>query len=150
MTFRTAKLSDLPRLYELEQKVVEAERPFNSSIKSESASYYDIESLIENPNSCLLVAEIAEQIIATGYAQIRDSKRSLNHEQHAYLGFMYVAPEHRGQGLNQQLIDELITWCKSEGIFDFYLDVYLENESAVKAYEKAGFTPTLLEMKLNL
>ncbi|MCL1123645.1 hypothetical protein [Shewanella surugensis] len=31
-----------------------------------------------------------------------------------------------------------------------YLDAYSQNESAVKAYERAGFTPSLIEMKLKL
>ena len=48
LILREATKQDLSRLLDLEQCVVEAERPFNSAIKSESAFYYDIEDLITN------------------------------------------------------------------------------------------------------
>ncbi|WP_237070524.1 GNAT family N-acetyltransferase [Pseudoalteromonas aliena] len=88
--------------------------------------------------------------MATGCAQIRDSKLTFEHTKHAYLGFMYVSPSYRDQSFNSKLIKELINCSKSRGIFDFYLDVYANNDSAIKAYEKVGFKPALLEMKLCL
>ena len=50
--------------------------------------------------------------------------------------------------LNKQVIEHLIVWAKSRGVCDFYLDVYGDNQAAVKAYEKLGFTSSLVEMKL--
>jgi len=150
LNFREAKTSDIPKLLELEQCVVEAERPFNASIKSEGAFYYDLEQLIACDNALLLVIEIGNEIAATGYAQIRNSKPSLAHEQHSYLGFMYVSPQFRGQGINSILIEKLIEWSKLKGVNTLYLDVYSENQSAIKAYEKVGFKSSLVEMKLTL
>ncbi|WP_257324452.1 GNAT family N-acetyltransferase [Pseudoalteromonas rhizosphaerae] len=150
MIIRAAGIDDLAQLLELEQFVVDAERPYNASLKEGAVFYYDIEKLILCPDSHLLVVEVENEIVATGYAQIRDSKLSLEHTKHAYLGFMYVSPSYRGQSLNSKLIIELVNWSKSRGIFDFYLDVYAENDSAIKAYEKVGFKPALLEMKLCL
>ncbi|WP_246028985.1 hypothetical protein [Parashewanella tropica] len=89
MNYRKAKLEDLGSLKALEQAVVEAERPYNNSIKPSDAKYYDIEYLINDHDSHLLVVEEAGQIIATGYGQLRDSKQSLIHSKHCYLGFMY-------------------------------------------------------------
>ncbi|MCO1337074.1 GNAT family N-acetyltransferase [Microbulbifer sp. OS29] len=106
--------------------------------------------MISCNNSHLLVVEIEHNIIATGYAQIRNSKISLEHEQHSYFGFMYVSPKYRGQGINPRLIEELISWSNHKGIFDIYLDVYAKNDSAIKAYKKAGFEPSLVEMKLSI
>ncbi|WP_153916226.1 GNAT family N-acetyltransferase [Shewanella sp. TC10] len=150
LKFRKAVIQDLDVLKKLEQQVVEAERPFNSSIKPENAYYYDLERLLTDEQSYLLVGEIEDQIIATGYVQIRVSKRSLTHDTHGYLGFMYVAPEHRGKGVNKLLIDKLIEWSKQRLVNDFYLDVYDDNKAAMRAYEKLGFSKTLVEMKLNL
>jgi len=149
MIFREAKLEDLPQLLKLEQGVVEAERPYNSAIKSEGASYYDIPYLIEDEQSYMLVLEHEGEIIATGYSQIRTSKKSLKHDQHAYLGFMFVVAEHRGKGINKQLMEKLLDWSQQQGIDDFYLDVYAQNQSAIKAYEKLGFAPCLVEMRLS-
>ena len=148
MQIRQATLSDVNALLALEQAVVDAERPFNSAIKAQGARYYDIPALITDDDSHLLVAEDNGAIVATGYVQIRQSKPSLEHNVHGYLGFMYVAPAYRGMGLNKQIIDTLMAWAESKQVFDFYLDVYAENRAAINAYEKVGFQPSMLEMKL--
>ncbi len=150
MELREAAKSDIPVLLELEQRVIEYERPFNASIKGDGASYYDLPSLISSQNSCLTVVEAGNEIIGTGYALIQKSKEALSHENHSYLGFMFVSPEQRGKGVNQMVMNYLIQWSKGKGITDFYLDVYSQNKSAIKAYEKAGFEPCLVEMKLCL
>jgi len=150
LIIRKALLEDKTCLLNLEQKVVEAERPYNSTIKSEDAFYYDLNTLLIDDDSHVVVAQVNGQIIGTGYAQIRQSKKSLKHSKHSYLGFMFVEPEHRGCGINKQIMDNLINWSKGQGIFDFYLDVYDGNDAAIRAYEKVGFSKSLVEMKINL
>jgi GNAT superfamily N-acetyltransferase len=63
---------------------------------------------------------------------------------------MYVIPEHRGKGINKMIIDELLNWARSKDIVEARLEVYAENEGAVKAYAKTGFVPNLLEMRMTL
>ncbi|MEM8497632.1 MAG: GNAT family N-acetyltransferase [Pseudomonadota bacterium] len=148
INYREATLDDLPTLLALEQCVVEAERPFNSAIKHGKPLYYDIEDLISSSNAYLVVAEHDGEIIATGYAQIRQSKQSLEHKFHSYLGFMYVVERWRGQGINQRVLGLLKTWSQKQGAKHLYLDVYVKNAAAIKAYEKAGFDPLMVEMTL--
>jgi ribosomal protein S18 acetylase RimI-like enzyme len=149
ITFREATTNDIEVLEVFELNVIEAERPFNDAIKSTDANYYGILDLINSPKSHLLVAEYDEKIIATGYVQIRQSKASLKHAYHGYLGFMYVLPEFRGRGINKSILEKLISWGSKKQIVDFYLDVYSSNQSAIRAYEKVGFNASLLEMKLS-
>jgi ribosomal protein S18 acetylase RimI-like enzyme len=149
LDLRKATMKDHIALLALEQKVIEAERPFNTTIRSAGVIYYDLERLLTNEDSHVVVAEHKGNIIATGYAQIRTSKQSLNHTEHAYLGFMYVSPEYRGRGINQQVIGSLIDWSKEHGVGDFYLDVYAQNEAAISAYRKFGFVNSIIEMKIN-
>lgn len=150
MNYRQANSSDIHKLKELEQAVVEAERPFNPNIKPGKVHYYDLEDLLSSEDAYLLVAEDNGSIVATGYAKIQASKAALNHQKHAYLGFMFVSPDYRGKGINREIINQLIQWGRSRQVFDFYLDVYAENIAAIKAYEKVGFTPSLVEMQLSL
>lgn len=148
MQLRDATLNDIPALLQLEQDIVDAERPYNRDIKSDNAHYYDLHKLLSQPNSIVKVIELNGNIIATGYVEIRPSKTSLTHAEHGYLGFMFVHEQHRGKGLNQQIMSSLIAWAKQQGMTHFYLDVYAQNQGAIKAYEKLGFEPALLEMKL--
>jgi GNAT superfamily N-acetyltransferase len=145
---RAAVQADLPILKEFEQGIIATERPFNDCLKSEYFCYYDIGALIDSEKASVVVAEDNGVIVGSGYARVKESKAHLSHDFHCYLGFMYVVPSHRGQGLNQLVIQALIKWGKVQGMQDFYLEAYADNSSALKAYEKLGFKASLIEMKL--
>ena len=63
---------------------------------------------------------------------------------------MYIKPAFRGKGVNKMIVDALILWAHSQNIQEIRLDVYAENSGAIKAYEKAGFNPLLLNMRLGV
>lgn len=147
---RPATNSDLPQLSEFLQFLVEAERPFDPTLKEGKIIYYDIQELIEDEKSVVLVMEHANKIIGCGYAQIRSAKSYQNHDFFGYLGFMFVKPEFRRRGLNNLLVEDLKKWVLSKGITEVRLEVYSYNESAVKAYEKAGFKQLLTTMRCDI
>lgn len=144
---RKAVLSDLETLFTFEQGVINAERPFDSTLKTGYINYYDIEKMITAPDVELLVAELDGELTGSGYARVEEAKPYLQHRQHAYLGFMYVKPEHRGKGVNKMIIDELTKWAISQNITELRLDVYQPNEAAIRAYEKCGFVKHMVEMR---
>jgi len=150
VTIRTATLDDLDTLLDFEQNVVSAERPFDPTLKSEGAYYYDIKHLIEAPHIELVVALSRAEIIGSGYARIEESKVYLKHQKHAYLGFMFVKPDHRGKGVNQKVIAALQEWAVTKNVTEFRLDVYQDNLPAIKAYEKIGFAKLMIEMRMEL
>lgn len=147
---RKATLNDLPTLLAFEQGVIEAERPFDPTIKEGSITYYDISELITSKDSEVFVAEINKDIVASGYAKIKTDRHYLKHNQQGYLGFMFVSNEHRGKQLNKLIIDVLLQWCKSRAVFEIRLDVYDDNLSAIKAYEKVGFKKHMINMRLDI
>ncbi|MCH5685810.1 GNAT family N-acetyltransferase [Niabella sp. W65] len=57
-------------------------------------------------------------------------------------------PAFRGKGVNSLIIDALKQWANDNELSEIRLQVYSENTSAIKAYEKAGFKPILTEMRL--
>ena len=62
---------------------------------------------------------------------------------------MYVIPEYRGKGINEKIIKYLMDWGKSKGHFEFQLDVYASNKSAIRAYKKAGFKFETITMRFD-
>ncbi|WP_158967875.1 GNAT family N-acetyltransferase [Paraglaciecola sp. L3A3] len=150
IVIRTAVEADLPLLKGFEQKIIATERPFNECLKAETFCYYDLAALMDSASSTVMVAELAGEVIASGYGRVRESKRHLTHDQHIYLGCMYVTEEHRGKGINQLVIRSLINWGKERGFTDFYLEAYAQNEAATRSYKKLGFEPSLVELKLCL
>lgn len=150
INIRPARIADLPKLEEFLQELVETERPFNPSLKDGEIFYYDITELISDKATEILVAEHNDQIVGCGYAQIRSGKAYEKHESFAHLGFMFVSPELRGNGINNLLLNELKKWITSQGITEVRLQVYDENEAAIKAYEKAGFKKLMTTMRCDI
>ena len=146
---RKATLEDLPVLLEFEQGLIRAERPMDPTIREGKISYYDVGEFIRSDDAEVYVVERNGEILASGYARIKPDRHYLKHKLMGYLGFMFVPEEHRGQGLNQLIIKKLIEWCKGKGLSEIRLDVYQTNESALRAYEKAGFKRHLITMRLN-
>jgi ribosomal protein S18 acetylase RimI-like enzyme len=147
---RKATINDMDALLQFEQGVIAAERPFDSTLQNDPVRYYDLDTLITANHIELLVAEENGQVIGSGYARIENSKHYLQHKQHAYLGFMYTDPQHRGKGVNQKIIAVLKKWSAEKQVFELRLEVYLHNLAAIKAYEKAGFSRHMLEMRMRI
>jgi len=63
---------------------------------------------------------------------------------------MYVKPKNRRQGINQKIVGQLLAWLKEQGIDEVRLNVYAENTVAKNTYVKAGFKPSVLEMRKKL
>lgn len=150
INIREAELQDLDKLLEFEQGIVNTERPYDSTLKEGEIHYYDLAKYITSPLIGVFVAELDSEIIGSGYARIEKSKTYLKHEWYAYLGFMYVTPSHRGKGVNRKIIDALKQWSLAQGVTEMRLEVYANNENAKRAYEKVGFAPHMLEMRMNL
>jgi len=150
ISIRSANINDMCTLLEFEQHIISVERPYDSSLKDDPISYYDLKELILSETAEVLLAEINYKIIGSGYAQIRESKPYLKHDYHSYLGFMYVDYNYRGNGVNKIILNALKEWSKSKNVNNFSLDVYAENKVAIRAYEKVGFKNNLIEMCMSL
>lgn len=148
LLIRPATEADLEELRELEQGLIRDERPFDPTIRPDPVHYYDLPALIRDPRSLLLVGVSDGRIVSTGYASKRTPRPYLDHDVYAYFGFMYTRPEYRGLGLNGRIIQELRQWARERGLEEVRLTVYTGNAPAIRAYEKAGFAPHIVEMRL--
>ena len=147
---RAATLEDLSILYQFEQGIVSAERPFDTTLKSGHINYYNLQAYVEDSDIQVIVAEVDGELAGSGYVKINKAKSYHSYEYYAYVGFIYVAPSHRRKGISQLIIKELISWAKTKGLTEIKLDVYVENEIAVAAYEAIGFKKQLVEMRMEI
>ena len=145
---RRAKQQDLPILLEFEQGIIRDERPFDPTIAPDPIHYYPLVELLDSERACVLVAEIDGELVASGMARKWQARHYLDHTEYGFLGFMYTRPEYRGKGINGQITDQLVLWCKEQGLMEIRLTVYSGNKSAIRAYEKAGFRPHIVEMRI--
>ncbi len=77
MIIREAITGDINILLLFEQGVIEAERPFDSTLKDGHINYYDIPGMIAAPHIHLLVADLNGELIGSGYARIETSRHFL-------------------------------------------------------------------------
>ena len=147
---RKAVEAEIEFLLSFEKGIIAAERPYDNTLKEGQIHYYDLIELIRSEHAEVLIAVVSNEIVGSGYAKILQAKPYQKFSQYAYLGFMYVKPEFRGQGIIQKIIDGLISWAKDQKLTEVRLEVYNQNTSAKEAYLKAGFSPNLLEMRLEI
>ncbi len=67
-----------------------------------------------------------------------------------WLGHLYVAPEHRREGIAEALVRAAADWACSQGAESLELNVYASNAPARRLYEKLAMTATLVEYRLPL
>tara|TARA_R110002050_G_scaffold14313_8_gene45300 strand:- start:1529 stop:2047 length:519 start_codon:yes stop_codon:yes gene_type:complete len=149
ITIRDAEPKDLAVLLQFEQGIVTAERPYDPTLADDPISYYDINSLISDTSSKVVVAMIGEKIIGSGFATILKAQDYLSHNNYVNLHFMYTDPAYRGKGVNALVIKTLKEWAHSKDLFEIRLTVYQDNLTAIKAYEKVGFKKHIIEMRLS-
>jgi ribosomal protein S18 acetylase RimI-like enzyme len=147
---RKATAEDLETLNCFQQGIVDAERRFDPTIKLDPVQYYDVSRMLTSDEIHFVVAEVNRRLVGCGFARIEAAKHYLQHKLHAYLGLMYVDPAFRGQSVNWAIIEALKRWSIALGVFEARLEVYRDNVAAIKAYEKAGFSQFVIEMRLGL
>lgn len=144
---RKANLSDVPVLEDFLQRLIAVERPMDVSLEQKKfIKYYDVSDFIKSDKAELYVVTINNEIVGSGYGQIRQNKPHFANKQHGYVGFMFVKKEHRGKGISKLILNTIFDWFRSRGIKETRLQVYQENPNAIKAYEKVGFRKNLIEM----
>src|SRR5262245_46923645 len=84
INIRKATAIDLPTLLEFEQNLIQAERPFDPTLKDGHINYYNLAEMIDANDVEVAVVELDNKIIGSGYARIRNSQPYIKNERHAY------------------------------------------------------------------
>lgn len=89
----------------------------------------------EAPIGCLWLGQSVNQL--TGALQ-------------AYVYLVYVAPNHRRQGLGRKLMDHAKSWAKDQGYEQLSLQVFTDNIAALTLYESLGYVSKASLLTLDL
>lgn len=151
ISYRLATYDDKSALDACLQHIIATERAMDECLQTGFIEYYDPLDFVRLDNAILIVAidnENDGMIVGCGAAKIKQAREYYRYDEYLYLAMMYVANEYRGKGINGDIINCLIQWGKQKGVENASLTVYPDNTSAIRAYEKLGFKPALLEMRL--
>lgn len=92
---------------------------------------------IFNEEACLGVV-VVNEVQSAKYKGIpwRDTKG-----RPAVIHRLAVHPESQGKGMGKLLLEHAETLAKSKGYTSIRLDAYMANSSAIRMYERAGYSP---------
>lgn len=93
---------------------------------------------IERGDVINAVAEIGGKVIANGEV---DRGRYKDTRRHGHVGLTMLR-EYRGQGIGSKMIETLVRESRGIGLRSLNAEFLADNETARRAYEKAGFKQT--------
>jgi ribosomal-protein-alanine N-acetyltransferase len=125
---RHATVADLPGITEVEQlSFVHAGERFSER---------RVQYLIVNPRAIVTVAVERDRVLgwAAGLVWLR------GREPWGRIYALAVHPDARGKRLGPRLLDNMIQALRTRGAGRIFLEVRADNHSAVRLYEKVGFS----------
>lgn len=90
----------------------------------------------EAPTDLPLVARVGGAAAGLAWGRIQEDEPEV-----ARLFQVWVAPEYRGSGVGQMLLDAVIRWARAAGAREVVLDVTCGETPAMRLYVRAGFRP---------
>ncbi len=150
IAIREANLDDLEILLKFEQGVIEAERPLDPFLKEGAIHYYNIPAIITSEETHFIVAFCKNELVGCGYVRIEKSKQYQKNPLHGYIGFIYVKPNFRGNRISTLVLESLKIWAHNRELKELRLDVYSNNPSAIKSYDRFGFVKSLVNMRIDI
>jgi len=142
---RAANQSDIPSIWELNAIVQKLHAEHVPSLIKEPSDNSDFLAwfgeIIEDPNACVLIAEVSGSVAGYLYAQEVKKEASWVRPKLHYLMLHHIVikPEHQRQGLGDGLMKALMAEAKKRGLKRIELDVWHFNRKAQKFFERYGF-----------
>ncbi|MFN8508350.1 MAG: GNAT family N-acetyltransferase [Dehalococcoidia bacterium] len=97
---------------------------------------------IARATSCTMVAERGEALAGFISGGIEQNQPGRLPERHATIGYLYVAPEHRREGIGRQLVGALSAWAaKQDGVNHLEMTVLARDSAAAAFWRSLGFAP---------
>lgn len=147
MNIRTATINDIEQIVPLLIALDELHAKMyptvfdSSKIREEVRKSFLLEN-INTPNNLFLLAESEKNIVGIVHCYIQETKNHpIKKDKNAVvLSDLYVEENYRNKGIAQQLINNALDFIKVNwSISNVFLNVFNENQEAIKLYEKSGF-----------
>ena len=155
MQIRKAESRDIPGMIELLKQVGQVHHEIRPDIFRAGAQKYtpaDLEAILKDPARPIFVAMKGGFVAGYCFCVHKDTQNDsvLADQKELYIDDLCVDEGCRGQGIAKALYAHTVEYAKQQGCDFITLNVWQGNDSALRFYENAGFTPrkTYMEVKL--
>jgi ribosomal protein S18 acetylase RimI-like enzyme len=155
-TIRPATRDDLPTLGRLGALLVrmhhdlDPKRFIPASSQTEHGYASFLGTQLDIPTVAVLVAESNGEVVGYAYATVEGRDYMSLRGPAGVLHDIVVDPAHRRDGAGGHLLDATLAFLKGHGAPRVVLSTAVQNESAQRLFERAGFRPTMIEMTAEL
>lgn len=142
MLIRNATLDDVPSMINLLEQLFSIEEDFIFNAQKHALAF---RTIIKDTHCGCIVAE-NKQGKVIGLCSAQWVYSTVTGNKSAWIEDFVVDQEFRGQQIGQELLKHITQWCKDQGCGRLQLVYDVENEPAIKFYEKHHFN----KMKLGV
>lgn len=152
MIIRSATQADVPALGRLGALLVKTHYNFDTrrflspSPRTEQGYGSFLGSQIRDKDAVVLVAEENGEVVGYSYGSNEGHDWMSLRGPAGELHDIVVDPAHRGKGVGEQLLNEIVKALEEKGAPRVVLSTAFQNETAQRLFEKAGFRRTMIEM----
>ncbi|RYX82508.1 GNAT family N-acetyltransferase [bacterium] len=122
---------------------------FKLSLEFSGAFRHDLRRAFLDGNHALWMLEDANGA-PCGFIWVVLCTNSWTNERYGYVNNLFIESSYRGLHLGEDLLEHAAGWFRSRKVEKLRLTVTGSNASAVRLYERAGFTVERLEMERDL
>jgi GNAT superfamily N-acetyltransferase len=148
---RPATIADLDALMALWREFMEFHLHHDPTFVLNEESMLDyrahLESALSDPMWRIAVAEVNGTVFGFGSATIRESGAVFGRRRYGFIDDVVVSEGMRGQGAGQQLSQDLLEWCKAQGMQEVQLRIVVANLAAARFWRRFGFSDYILTLK---
>lgn len=137
MTVRKAVVTDVPALIEMGIAMTAESEVFRGMSPNFPRQQSVLHAAIQNPNVCVFVTDTLDGMFIGHVTRLDWFDDLIGQED-----VLFVIPEVRGSRRASELVSEFLSWAKELGLKEVRASVntMVNTESAVRFYEKKGFT----------
>ena len=149
---RPAVMQDYDAIMKIYREVSELNAEMHPELFGKMKDYVipsgEFSEILEGEKSVTCVAVMGNEIVGFAFADIRTS--FVKDEPVLNLGQLGVLSKYRHYGIGHKIIEYLEQVAKDNGCVRVELNVYNNNISAKKFYEKLGYTPQRIRLEKNI
>ena len=155
MQIRFAKMEDIPAMIRLLKQVGRVHYEGRPDLFRADAQKYDEKALallLQDKNRPILVAEAEGAVMGYAFCVLQNTENDPVLQSHltVYIDDLCVEEDCRGTGVGKALYQAVLDYAKQLGAYNVTLNVWAENKSALKFYEKMGLQPQKYGMEIVL
>jgi len=105
-----------------------------------------VRASVERDTATAFVAEDAGRIVGFVSGAIEANQPDRLPERFATVGYIYVVPGERRQGIARQLIQAMKQWASGSGVNHMEMSVLAEDTEAAEFWQAVGFSPFLVRL----